>query len=303
MKVISACLALTLGIIPAGPTPPTDITPPVVVDVHHSENVEEVHAWRKTPAAKGNKKLPGKQSSSTPEGNKKTFRARMLLPACKENMLPASQINDVSCTEALSLCRHTPDPHDQMFWIYLGPPGVAHPRPDQWEATGRVCRSPGHTASPEQRATPAMTVEQFRRLPLPAGRIHVQPASGRTLINIPTNFWVDAGQVTIPVTILGSTIRVRATPISYTWNFGDGTTLPTKDPGAPYPQLRTTHTYTRPETVHVGLTTIYRGEYIVAGNHWTPIEGTASVQSPTRPVTAIEARAALVQDTLPNTSH
>jgi hypothetical protein len=47
------------------------------------------------------------------------------------------------------------------------------------------------------------------------------------------------------------------------------------------------------------LTTVYRGEYSVAGSAWTPIAGTASVDSPAQSLTVVEARARLVDDTVP----
>jgi hypothetical protein len=183
-----------------------------------------------------------------------------------------------------------------MYWIYLGPPGVARPAPDQWVPAGQVCLAPQQAAGPQ---VPVVTAEDFRRLPLPAGRVHVQPGSGRTLLNVPTNVYVEAGVAVLPTTVLGFPVRVRATPVEYLWGFGDGDQLRTTDPGAPYPDLRTTHTYTVPGTVSLTLTTVYRGEYSVAGGAWLPIDGTASVNSPAQSLTVIEARARLVDDTLP----
>jgi hypothetical protein len=202
----------------------------------------------------------------------------------------------VMCAQALNFCANTPDPADRMFWIYLGPPGVARPALDEWVPAGQVCLAPQQAAGPQ---VPVVTAEDFRRLPLPAGRVHVQPGSGRTLLNVPTNVYVEAGVAVLPTTVLGSPVRVRATPVEYLWGFGDGGQLRTTDPGAPYPDLRTTHTYTAPGPVRLALTTVYRGEYSVAGGVWLPIDGTASVNSPAQPLTVVEARSRLVDDPLP----
>ena len=204
------------------------------------------------------------------------------------------------CTQALSLCAATPDPDDMMFWIYQGPPGVPAPASDEWTPVGQECLNPQQANAPQAAPVPVVTGEQFRRLPLPAGRVHVQPGSGRTLLNVPTNVYVEAGVALLPTTVLGAPVRVRATPAQFEWSFGDGHRLRTRDPGAPYPDLRTTHTYTAPGTMRLALTTTYRGEYSVAGGPWLPIDGTAAVNSPPQALTVVAARAELVADTVRN---
>jgi PKD repeat protein len=138
-------------------------------------------------------------------------------------------------------------------------------------------------------ALPVFGVEDFRRLPLPAGVVHVQPPNGRTLVNVPTNVYVDADEVVLPTQLLGFPVRVRATPARFTWRFGDGHAMTTTDRGAPYPDMTTTHTYTRPQTARIALTTVYTGEYSVAGGPFQPIDGTATVQSPAAALTVLAA--------------
>jgi PKD repeat protein len=142
-------------------------------------------------------------------------------------------------------------------------------------------------------AVPVFGVEDFRRLPLPAGVVHIQPPNGRTLVNVPTNVYVDAEEIVLPTQVLGFPVRVRATPSRFTWRFGDGRTMTTKDSGAPYPHMTTTHTYTRPQTARVALTTVYTGEYSVAGGPFQPIDGTATVESPGAALTVLAAESRL----------
>jgi hypothetical protein len=157
-------------------------------------------------------------------------------------------------------------------------------------ANQTVCRAP---AEVPEAALPVFGVEDFRRLPLPAGVVHIQPPNGRTLVNVPTNVYVDAEAIVLPTQVLGFPVRVRATPSRFTWRFGDGHTMTTNDSGGPYPHMTTTHTYTRPQTARVALTTVYTGEYSVAGGPFQPIAGTATVESPAAALTVLAAESRL----------
>jgi len=186
-----------------------------------------------------------------------------------------------------------------MYWVFEGPPGVAVPTENQWVYVGRLCLTPAQAAQQAGEGAPVLTAEQFRRLPLPAGVVHVQPGNGRTLVNVPTNVYVEARTVTLPTTVLGRAVQVRATPVGYAWTFGDGAHLDTHDPGAPYPDLRTTHTYLAPGARRVTLATTYRGEYSVDGAPWLPVDGTATVTGPAVALTVVATRSELVADPLP----
>ncbi|WP_158257234.1 PKD domain-containing protein [Kineococcus xinjiangensis] len=142
---------------------------------------------------------------------------------------------------------------------------------------------------------PVVTASDLRRLPLSGGLPAVQPGSGRVGINVPVNVYARAEPLTVSATVLGFPVRIRATPVSYTWDFGDGASLgPTRDPGAPYPRMRTTHTYARPGTYAVSLSTTYAGEYSVAGGEWLDIQGTVAVESSPVDLTALAATNVLV---------
>lgn len=161
---------------------------------------------------------------------------------------------------------------------------------------GQQCLGPDEV---NQAPVPVLTLEDFRRLPLPPAVVHIQPGNGRTLINVPTNVYLDASTRLIPTQVLGQPVQVRAIPTEYRWTFGDGTALATHDPGAPYPDLRTTHTYRSAGTVPVAVTTTYRGEYSVNGGPWLPVDGTAEVATPPVPLVVVAARNELVDSTLP----
>lgn len=219
----------------------------------------------------------------------------LYLPACEGNDPNAPQRASVGCAAAQQMCAGTPAPDDLMFWRFSAvrsPDGSTTP----WADAGATClRFEDVPAAP----VPAFTLADFRRLPLPPATLHVQPANGRTLVNVPTNLYAAGGPRTFDVTLLGVPVRVRATPVAWTWSYGDGTQRTLDTPGAPYPDLSTAYTFTQPGDVTVRLTTTWTGTYSVAGGPSLPVDGTATVTSPQADLTVVETRAELVAETRP----
>lgn len=126
-------------------------------------------------------------------------------------------------------------------------------------------------------------------------RAKVQPA-GRTLVNLDTIVYTDPTTVTdTTVQLLGFPVLVEATPMSYTWNFGDGTPpLTTTSPGAPYPSKEITHRYRRRGSVNVLVTTHYAARFNVASTGWQYVAGTVPITGPATPLLIREAVPVLV---------
>jgi hypothetical protein len=236
-------------------------------------------------ALKARLRRPGNGSRAVSAKSRKVIQRFVV--ACDVNGGGGEESADALCPRALNTCALLGE-SGVLYWIYEAPAG---PPIGEWVMVGQACRAPSE--APEA-VVPVFTAEDFRRLPLPAGGVHVEPPNLRTLINVPTNVYVDADRVIIPTELLGFPVRVRATPARFIWRFGDGGKLATTDAGAPYPDLRTTHTYTRPGRARVRLTTVYSGEYSVAGGPWLPIDGTAQVDSPGRVLTVLAAENRLV---------
>ena len=99
-------------------------------------------------------------------------------------------------------------------------------------------------------------------------------------------------------TILGTTIDVEFTPISYTWSWGDGTTTTTTDPGAPYPHQTVTHHYQHTATaVTTTLTTTWTTRYRPQGDsQWRPIEGTITTTETSTPYDLVRITSYLTDD-------
>lgn len=216
----------------------------------------------------------------------------LYVPACAGNDPNANASSNGLCQAALLWCTETADSTDILYWRYTAvrsPDGSQTP----WVQSGAVCLRPGDVPGT---AVPAFTLADFRRLPLPKAGVNVQPATGRTLVSVPTNLYATSRPATFRVTLLGTPVLVRARPTAWTWTYGDGSSRTFSTPGAPYPDLGTAHTWTAPGRRTVTLTTTWSGTYSVAGGPALPVDGTASVVSPSVEIVVVETRAELVAD-------
>ena len=147
-----------------------------------------------------------------------------------------------------------------------------------------------------QDAMPDFTTEDFRRLPLAPPALTIQPNRAEVLVNMATITWTDPTPQLLVTDLLGYTVEVQATPTSYTWDYGDGSPpLVTTSPGHPWPDHDVAHTYARPGTFTITLTTTLTGTYRMAGTTtWLPVTGVATTTTTASPVTAVEAPTRLV---------
>ncbi|WP_378096957.1 hypothetical protein [Cellulomonas sp. T2.31MG-18] len=146
---------------------------------------------------------------------------------------------------------------------------------------------------------PPMTAEDFRRLPLPAPTLNVQPARAWVLVNKETIVYTDPAVVHLTTDLLGYPMEVEATPSRFTYDFGDGSApLATTSPGAPWPHQDTSHVYRQLGTRTITLTTTWTGRYRVVGTTvWHDVAGTATTTATSAPFQVQELRAHLVAGT------
>ena len=112
--------------------------------------------------------------------------------------------------------------------------------------------------------------------------IFIQPNQGWVIATVPTIVYVDRDPRTLTANIGGTSVIIRATPINYRWQWGDGSPATnTSHPGAPYPDHTVTHTYVHIEQdVTIRLTTTWRGSFSLdGGSTWLPAPGAASTAS------------------------
>jgi hypothetical protein len=125
--------------------------------------------------------------------------------------------------------------------------------------------------------TPAMVAAALRVIPLEASVIRVQPPDGRTLVNFDTNFFTDTREFDRSVTLLGQRVDLHITPTAFGWRFGDGDSLTTDQPGAPYPDLDVTHSYRRKGQVAPSVDTTYTARFRVNGGPWRDVPGSVTI--------------------------
>lgn len=180
-------------------------------------------------------------------------------------------------------------------WV-VGQNGCIEGLPGNW--IPEDAPQPGEPAPDAPAAEPepiVITAADLQRLPINAGEIATQPASGWVLVNVETIAMTTAGSHDLTTTVLDTPVRVHVTPVDYTWDFGDGSPpLVTTAPGAPYPHHTVAHVYTRAtDTATITLTTRWAGQFQVDGGGWQPVAGTATTTQTSAPFEVRTAKTSL----------
>ncbi|QBX56064.1 hypothetical protein EXE58_11720 [Nocardioides seonyuensis] len=138
-------------------------------------------------------------------------------------------------------------------------------------------------------------LQSFKELQWPSSTAVVQPGGGQTLVNLETIFYTtNAAPTSKTVSIAKTDVQIIATPVSYTWSFGDGTTLSTTTPGAPHPSREVTHVYTSTDDVEASVATTYSGTYKIGNGDWQDLGETHTVPGPVTELEVLEAKPQLV---------
>ncbi|MGP9528453.1 hypothetical protein [Glutamicibacter sp. AOP5-A2-18] len=132
-------------------------------------------------------------------------------------------------------------------------------------------------------------VEKFRSYPIKGSKIQSAP-NKFSLRNGHTHFWASEETQEFNSNLSGSDVRIKAIPIQWNWNYGDGATRNLNFPGEAMPshtlreETKTSHSYAKTGKFGVKVTTLYRGEFSVDGGPWQAIPGQAAVPSNTLPM-------------------
>ncbi len=141
----------------------------------------------------------------------------------------------------------------------------------------------------ERELTEGDVLRAVREIGMPALRIRIEPGA-TTLVNVETNFYAEPAPFTRSIELLGFDVDIEATPASFAWTHGDGTTATTGSPGRPYPHLDVTHRYRAPAAVvrpRVDVT--YEVRYRVDGGAWAPLSQTLTAAGPAGTLAVNEA--------------
>ncbi|WP_334122891.1 PKD domain-containing protein [Glutamicibacter sp.] len=134
-----------------------------------------------------------------------------------------------------------------------------------------------------------ITPEKFRTYPIKGSEIQSAP-NKFSLRNGHTHFWASENTQEFNSNLSGSNVRIKAIPIQWNWNYGDGATRNLGFPGEAMPshtlhdETATSHSYSETGKFDVRVTTLYRGEFSVDGGPWQAIPGQAAVPSNTLPI-------------------
>lgn len=180
--------------------------------------------------------------------------------------------------------RVDPSSGTETFIHYTcSPPGSAD------ELTG------GATAAPPV----VVTRYDFAQLPVEPAVAHAGPLVDYLPVGMVNVLYAEDATQTLETTIMGTPVSVRAIPVSYHWDLGDGNTITTEKPGEPYPSEQVSSTYSYEGWYDITLTTTFRGEFSVDGGPWQQIDGTIEVASEPRALFSKSLESRLVNPNVP----
>lgn len=146
---------------------------------------------------------------------------------------------------------------------------------------------------------PVVSQEDFRSLGVRPLVAHLGPPGQWIPVGIDMIAWAESGVQVFDVEMFGQAVWVRATPVKYVWDFGDGTVLTTSFPGRPHPSRDVSMRYVGQGWYEVSLVTVFSGEFSVAGGPWQPVQGTVEVASEKKWIYSDVRQSRLVGDEVP----
>jgi hypothetical protein len=140
----------------------------------------------------------------------------------------------------------------------------------------------------------------MKTLEWPQAELMVQPVGGRTLVNFETNVFTTTTEARVqPVRLGDREVEIEATPVSYTWHWGDGSDAElTEGPGAEHQDGKpheVFHVYTDAGVeVRPSVDVTYRGRYRIEGGQWFPIPEALTIEGDPVALEVVSARVQLV---------
>ncbi|WP_010524748.1 hypothetical protein [Nesterenkonia sp. F] len=146
----------------------------------------------------------------------------------------------------------------------------------------------------EEESLPAAAYRAFTDLTLEPAVVKFEPdLLGFGYEGRDTNMYADVDTQTVSQELLGETVELRAAPQEFHWDYGDGATRTTYEPGEPLPdydgtgqkivktdfETVTSHVYEETGIYPVTVETVYTGQFRVGDGGWRDIPGTVAVES------------------------
>jgi len=131
---------------------------------------------------------------------------------------------------------------------------------------------------------------QWEQTRLPSPVIRLEPRDALTLVNLDTYAQAEQEPFTESLTLLGQEVFLRADPVMWHWDYGDGSPVVSEDhPGTYYPDPTGAYAYLQPGSFMITLVIDWRGQYSTNNRDWHPIYGTGRTTS-TAEIEVIEHR-------------
>ncbi|MGA7203701.1 MAG: hypothetical protein WBX27_03610 [Specibacter sp.] len=191
------------------------------------------------------------------------------------------RLEATSCTDGLAQCKEAKGGMLVDWYYSLKPPS-----PLVWVLQARATCIYSEKPRDVLAEIAAVIGREFQQSPVAPASLGSQPGP-HTLRGQETNVYANATEQEFNITLLGQKVHITATPVAYTWNYGDGTIWgPTPSPGAPLPedrigeQTKTSHIYTITGKYAINLTTHFNGSYSVNGGPALPIPEQGHFPSP-----------------------
>ena len=152
--------------------------------------------------------------------------------------------------------------------------------------TPEECAAQVNTGAPLAAGPSTISNEQVARL-IPHGSGINRYPSGEIFVIFkqPMMVWTSPDKQTFNITLLGTPIEVEATPTSFNWDWGDGQTFDTTDPGTPYPNYTVSHPYeVTGDGYVIKLRTSWSARWRIAGQaQWHQVNGTVTTTETSSP--------------------
>ena len=149
-----------------------------------------------------------------------------------------------------------------------------------------MCTAQVNTGAPLAAGPTTVSNEQVARL-IPHGSGINRYPSGEIFVIFkqPMMVWTSPNKQTFNITLLGTPIEVEATPVSFNWDWGDGQSFETTDPGTPYPNYTVSHAYeVTGDGYVIRLRTSWSARWRIAGqSQWHQVNGTVTTTETSTP--------------------
>lgn len=195
------------------------------------------------------------------------FKLYALVSPCDGGPAPPNQHSYV-CPEFVEGCTVEDDARLYQVWSRYYDRAEPEWQPStDWEHEQFLCVTPDQGAAHEYLPLDQPWITYVASYP--GGNLKMEPPGGRTLTGLETNFYSELPKEIRYTAVHNSgPVQMCVAPSRWVWDFGDGNRKVTKNPGAPYPDLRVTHKYTETGNFQPSVSLQY-SRYQNSGRGWT----------------------------------